>query len=148
MNRHPGIFLDRDGTINEEVDFLTTPDDLNLIEGSANAIRDANECGFKVFVVTNQSGIARGILTEKDLAEIHSALLKKLAQHDARIDAIYYCPHHPDAIDAQYRIVCDCRKPGTGMIMRAVQEFGIDLTRSYVIGDRMIDIQTGINCGA
>ena len=148
MSRHAGIFLDRDGTINEEIDFLTSPDSLNLIDGSARAIREANECGFKVFVITNQSGIARGILTEENLAEIHSALLNKLALHNAHIDAIYYCPHHPDAVDVKYRVVCDCRKPGTGMLMKAVQEFGIDLERSYVIGDRMIDVQTGNNSGA
>ena|ERR1051326_301213 len=148
MIQNAGIFLDRDGTINQEVDFLTSPDHLRLINGSAGAIREANECGFKVFVVTNQSGIARGILTEEDLAEIHSALVSKLEPHHARLDAIYYCPHHPDAVVEKYRLACDCRKPGTGMLMNAVREFGIDLTRSYIIGDRMIDIQTGNNCGA
>lgn len=147
MNRI-GIFLDRDGTVNEEVDYLSSPLDLHLIPGAAEAIREANESAFKVFIITNQSGIARGILTEDRLSEIHAALVSKLAEHHANIDAIYYCPHHPDFGEAPYRASCDCRKPATGMIDRAAQRFGIDLGKSFVIGDRMIDVQTGNNSGA
>ena len=147
MNRS-GIFLDRDGTINEEVDFLTNPLDLRLIPGAADAIREANESGFKVFIITNQSGIARGLLTEERLGEIHAALVSKLAGHRAKIDAIYYCPHHPDFGQPPYRSECDCRKPKTGMIDQAVRAFGIDVRKSFVIGDRMIDVQTGNNAGA
>jgi D-glycero-D-manno-heptose 1,7-bisphosphate phosphatase len=147
MNRI-GIFLDRDGTINEEVDFLSSPLHLRLIPGSAEAIHEANESGFKVFIITNQSGIARGILTEGQLSEIHKALLTQLGECDARIDAIYYCPHHPDFGEPPYRTACDCRKPRTGMIAMAAQRFGIEIGKSYVIGDRMIDMQTADNCGA
>ncbi|HEY6193128.1 MAG TPA: HAD family hydrolase [Bacteroidota bacterium] len=147
MNRI-GIFLDRDGTINEEVDYLSSPLDLHLIPGAADAIREANESGFKVFIITNQSGIARGILTEERLAEIHAALVSALARQHATIDKIYYCPHHPDFGEPPFRAVCNCRKPGTGMIDAAVREFGIDISKSFVIGDRMIDVQTGNNAGA
>lgn len=143
-----GIFLDRDGTINEEVDFLTNPDELHLIDGADEAIREANRLGLKVFVITNQSGVARGFLNEARLHTIHEALLASLKTHGARLDAIYYCPHHPELGTPPYRIVCDCRKPNIGMLKQAVKEFGVDLSRSYVIGDRMIDVQTAHAAGA
>ena len=147
MNRG-GIFLDRDGTINREVDFLSTPDELQLLPGSAEAIRIANELGFKVIVVTNQSGIARGLLTESQLASIHTKLIELLAAEQASLDAIYFCPHHPELGVGAYRRDCDCRKPNTGMVKRAVDEFGIDPKESFVIGDRMLDIQLGRNVSA
>ena len=140
---HAGIFLDRDGTINEEVDFLSSPENLHLLPRSAEAIHEFNALGFKVFIVTNQSGIARGRFTEKQLHDIHEALLSRLAEHNAHIDAIYYCPHHPDGSEPQFRTDCDCRKPQPGMILKAVREFSIDLPRSFVVGDRLIDIQMG-----
>jgi|ERR1041385_2789745 D-glycero-D-manno-heptose 1,7-bisphosphate phosphatase len=142
-----GIFLDRDGTINEEVDYLTSPDNLRLFHGSANAIREANTLGLKVFIITNQSAIARGLLTEQQLSKIHDMLVSKLRADGARLDAIYYCPHHPDFGDAPYNKDCDCRKPNIGMLERAVKEFDIDLKKSFVIGDKMTDIQTGNNAG-
>jgi len=145
---HIGIFLDRDGTINEEVNFLSSPVKLRLIPGSADAIREANDLGLKVFITTNQSGIARGILTEDRLKQVHDRLLGLLHEKEARIDAIYYCPHHPDFGDARYRKQCSCRKPKTGMLERAAKEFDVDLSKSFVIGDRMIDVQTGNNAGA
>jgi len=143
-----GVFLDRDSTINEEVDFLSSSNDLRLIPGSADAIREANTLGFKVFIITNQSGIARGLLTEDQLTQIHQALLKKLQQHGASITAIYYCPHHPDNGEPPYRMNCDCRKPNTGLLSRAAKEYNVDLKKSFVIGDKMIDVQTGNNIGA
>src|SRR5713101_1275098 len=149
MNAHDiGVFLDRDGTINEEVDFLSSSDELHLIEGSAKAIREANQLGLKVFVITNQSGIARGFLTEQQLIKIHDHLIKMLNDLGAHIDAIYYCPHHPELGEAPYRILCDCRKPKTGMLQQAVKQFGINLAKSFVIGDRMIDVQTAQAAGA
>ena len=147
MKNTAGIFLDRDGTINEEVEFLSTPDQLRLIPGSAEAIRDANAAGFNVFIITNQSGIARGLLSEQQLSDIHSHLLEILRTHQATIDAVFYCPHHPEMGAAPYRRECDCRKPRTGMLVRAAAEFNVDLTQSFVIGDRMFDIQAGNNAG-
>jgi len=143
-----GIFLDRDGTINHEVDFLRSPKDLRLIDRSADAIREANLLGLKVFIITNQSGIARGILTEEQLNAIHEALRLQLRESNALIDAIYYCPHHPEAGELPYRQDCNCRKPKTGMLDEAAKDFDIDLKRSFVIGDKMMDVQTGKNCGA
>ncbi|MBI1804028.1 MAG: D-glycero-beta-D-manno-heptose 1,7-bisphosphate 7-phosphatase [Ignavibacteriae bacterium] len=148
MKKTVGIFLDRDGTINEEVDFLSNPDNLNLIPRSVDAIREANTLGFKVFIITNQSGIARGFLSEERLSEIHKRLLASLKVKHAAIDAIYYCPHHPELGNAPFVKDCDCRKPRIGMLQQAATEFNVDLTRSFVIGDRMIDIQTGNNAGA
>jgi D-glycero-D-manno-heptose 1,7-bisphosphate phosphatase len=146
MNRI-GIFLDRDGTINEDVDYLSSPLALQLIPGSAEAIRKANELGVKVFVVTNQSGIARGILTEAQLGEVHERLRELLRETGARIDAFYYCPHHAELGTSPYRMECDCRKPKTGMLRQAAAEFDIDLKKSFMIGDKMIDVQTGVNAG-
>jgi len=143
-----GIFLDRDGTINDEVDFLKTPEQLHLLDGTASAIRELNESGWRVFVITNQSGIARGLLSERQLADVHAKLLAELKAHGATLDAIYYCPHHPDYGEPPYRKDCDCRKPKTGMLDRAAKEFHIDLKRSFVVGDRMLDIQAGNAAGA
>ncbi len=148
MKKRAGIFLDRDGTINEEVDFLSNPDRLRLIPRSSDAIRDANMMGFKVFIITNQSGIARGVLNEEQLSEIHRGLLATLHEQHAAVDAIYYCPHHPELGIAPYVQDCNCRKPRTGMLQQAATEFDVDLSRSFVIGDRMIDVQAGNNSGA
>jgi len=142
---HIAVFLDRDGTVNEEIDFLASPRDLHLIPRSADAIRMANDLGLRVFILTNQSGVARGLLTENDLAEIHRVLIEKLAEQRATVDRIYYCPHHPTEGPVEYRGECDCRKPGTGMIRRAVDEFRVDPAKSYVIGDRTVDVEMAKN---
>jgi D-glycero-D-manno-heptose 1,7-bisphosphate phosphatase len=143
-----GIFIDRDGTINNEVDFLRTPDQLKLIPRSADAITELNKLNLKVFILTNQSGIARGLLTENDLRGIHNRLLQMLENQDARIDKIYYCPHHPEGSIEEFRKDCQCRKPKPGMLLTAAKEYNIDLSASYIIGDKMIDMQAGNNCGA
>jgi len=142
------VFLDRDGTVNEEIDYLTSPRDLHLIARSAEAIRRANDLGLTVVIVTNQSGVARGLLTEAELLVVHRALIERLAAENARVDGIYYCPHHPSEGTDEYRKECDCRKPKTGMIDRAVREFRVDPARSYVIGDRTVDVGMAKNAGA
>ena len=141
--KHPALFLDRDGTINAEVDFLTNPDELHILPGTLPALRDAMALGFRLVIITNQSGIARGMLTEERLQQIHETLRHRLHADGVAIDGIYYCPHHPDEGIAPYRTVCDCRKPKPGMLERAARELDLDLGRSFLIGDRMIDIQTG-----
>ncbi len=146
--RFIGIFLDRDGTINEDVNFLSSPEQVVLIDGSAEAIREMNELGLKVIVFTNQSGIARGYFTEEDLHRVHSRLDELLARSGARIDAYYYCPHHPTEGNGEYKIECECRKPKDGMLRRASTEQNIDLKKSFVVGDRCIDIQAGKTAGA
>jgi len=135
-----GVFLDRDGTINEEVEYLSNPQNLRLIPGAAQAICLLNEVGIPVIVVTNQSGIGRGYFTETRLDEIHRTLIKRLASQNAHLDAIYYCPHHLE--DG-----CDCRKPEPGMIMQAAEEHNIDLRRSWVIGDKISDLRAGWRVG-
>ncbi|MBI5022469.1 MAG: HAD family hydrolase [Ignavibacteriales bacterium] len=147
MNR-AGIFLDRDGTIVEEVDYLRSPSQIQLLAESAEAIRFANELGLLLFIVTNQSGIARGLLTENELEIIHSELTTQLKNKGARIDGLYYCPHHPEFGSERYRRDCECRKPKTGMLHQAAKDHNVDLLKSFVVGDKMIDIQTGNNCGA
>ncbi|WP_022853981.1 D-glycero-beta-D-manno-heptose 1,7-bisphosphate 7-phosphatase [Thermodesulfatator atlanticus] len=137
----PAVFLDRDGTINEEVNYLSSPEEFKLIPGAGEAIRLFNQAGFAVVVITNQSGLARGYFTEETLQKIHQKMCKDLAAHGARIDAIYYCPHHPDDH-------CSCRKPKTGLVERAAKELGLDLKKSYVIGDRYLDLLLARNIGA
>jgi len=142
-----GLFLDRDGTVNEEVEFLSSPAGVHLIPGAAAAIREANSLGLKVIIITNQSGVARGYFSEQDVHAVNDELLRQLAAEGARVDAIYYCPHHPDG-NAPFNINCDCRKPNTAMLRQAAERFDLDLTRSFVVGDRLSDLQAGNNVGA
>jgi D-glycero-D-manno-heptose 1,7-bisphosphate phosphatase len=138
-----GIFFDRDGTLNTEVDFLSRPEELELIPRSARAIREANEFGVKVFIITNQSGIARSLFSEADLAAVHKRLLTLLAREGAHVDGIYFCPHHPDYGTPRYRKLCSCRKPKPGMLRKAVKEHAVRLRDSFVIGDRCVDMEAG-----
>jgi len=143
----PAVFLDRDGTINREVDFLARPRELELLPGSAEAIARLNERGFAVVVVTNQSGIARGLLDEARLADIHARLEAALAEHGARLDRILFCPHHPSAGRPPYRRRCDCRKPAPGLLRRAIAELRLDPRASWVVGDSARDVQAGAALG-
>jgi D-glycero-D-manno-heptose 1,7-bisphosphate phosphatase len=146
MNK--AVFFDRDGTINEEVGYLTDLDKLRLIPGSGAAIKRLNEAGFKVVVVTNQAGVARGYFTESFVLETHKRFMQMLRDAGARLDGIYYCPHHPTAGNSSYTMVCDCRKPGTGLIDRAARDLDIDADRSYVVGDKWSDVELGQRAGA
>lgn len=130
------VFLDRDGTIAEDANYCQRPADLWVFPWAAEAIAVLNKAGLTVVVVTNQSGVARGYLTEETLAQIHQKMKDELTEHGAWVDAIYYCPHHPD--DG-----CRCRKPGTDLFQRAAEELGLALAGSYVVGDREMDILAG-----
>lgn len=141
------VFLDRDGTIVEDLDFLTDLSGLRLLPGAAEGIRKLNDAGFLAIVITNQSGVARGFLTEKTLQEMHKRLSEMLAAQGARIDAYYYCPHHPSVGPPQYRIDCECRKPKPGMFLAATREHGIDLPKSFAIGDNTRDAQAAQAAG-
>jgi len=143
----PAVFLDRDGTIVREVDYLRSVDQLRLLRGAAEAIRRLNEAGFVVVLATNQSGIARGLLTESDLQAVHDELQRRLAQRGAHLDAIYHCPHHPEASVQAYRKRCRCRKPAPGLLQRAARELDVDLARSFAIGDSARDVEAGARAG-
>lgn len=143
----PAVFLDRDGTINEEVHHLTEIGQLRLLEGVGRAIKLFNEAGWPVVVVTNQSVVARGMLSEASLAAIHQALQARLEACGARVDAIYYCPHHPTAGNGSYGVACDCRKPQPGLLRQAAGELDLDLARSYLVGDKLSDIAAGRAAG-
>lgn len=142
------VFIDRDGTLNEDIGYVSTPDELVLYPWAAEAVRRINDSGLLAIVITNQSGIARGIYTERTLDAIHSRMIHDLAREGARIDAVYYCPHHPDFGDPRYRLACDCRKPRTGLLEKASREHRIDMAGSYVIGDKASDIKLAENAGA
>ncbi|MFY9557193.1 MAG: HAD family hydrolase [Blastocatellia bacterium] len=142
------IFIDRDGTVNEDTGYISTPAELVIYPWTAEAVRLINTSGLKAIIITNQSGIARGIYSEEALAAIHARMIEELARDGARIDAVYYCPHHPDAGDAPYRMACECRKPRTGMLDAAAREHNIELTRSFVVGDKASDINLARNAGA
>jgi D-glycero-D-manno-heptose 1,7-bisphosphate phosphatase len=142
-----GIFFDRDGTINTEIDFLRKPEELKLIPKAVDAIREANDSGLKVFIITNQSGIARGFLTENDLAVVHKRLVELLKKQHAHVDGIYYCPHHPEYGKPPYNVACQCRKPNIGMLKKAEIEFNLDLKNSFVVGDRCVDAKAGKKAG-
>ena len=145
--RRPAVFLDRDGTVNVEVHYLSLAEQIDLLPTVAETISMLNSRGIPVVIVTNQAGIARGYFPEHRLIAIHDHLRRILADKNARIDGIYYCPHHPSAGLGEYRKVCDCRKPMPGMLIRAAEDLAIDLTRSLMIGDRESDLQAGANAG-
>lgn len=151
QNKQRAVFLDRDGTINKYVGFLCKIDDFELIEGVAEAIRTINELGYLVIVVTNQSVIARGDVSVEELQEIHNKMEVLLGKKGAYIDGIYYCPHHPhkgyEGERPEFKIDCECRKPKSGMLMKAAEDFNIDLTQSWMVGDGENDIKAGIAAG-
>ena len=145
LNR--AVFLDRDGTINVEVGHLDDKSKLALIEGAAEGIALLRDGGFKVVIVTNQSVIARGRISEAKLRQIHLALTELLSANGARFDALYYCPHHPDEGGGDYTASCDCRKPQPGMLLQASRELEVDLPRSYIVGDKLSDLEAGRAAG-
>jgi D-glycero-D-manno-heptose 1,7-bisphosphate phosphatase len=144
----PAVFLDRDGTMIEEVGYLDAITRVKFFPWTIDAIRALNRAGLPVVVVTNQSGIARGILDEALVEATHRHLAERLEAGGARVDAYYYCPHHPRGSVAAFARVCDCRKPARGMIDRAVADLGLDAARSFVVGDKWIDVQLGQAVGA
>ncbi len=150
-NKQKAIFLDRDGTINKYVGFLRDIDEFELIDGAAEAIRRINESGYLAIVVTNQPVIARGEVTVDELNAIHNKMETLLGAEGAYLDAIYYCPHHPhkgyEGEVLELKIDCDCRKPKPGMLLKAAQDFNIDLSQSWMIGDGENDIKAGQNAG-
>ncbi len=142
------VFLDRDGTLIEEVGYLDRPDRVLLFPWTIAAVRALNLAGLAVVMVSNQSGLARGFFTEAVVDDVHRTIADQLDAGGARIDAYYYCPHHPDGKVPGLDIVCECRKPARGLVDRAVSEFGVDSARSFVVGDRWVDVGLARTVGA
>lgn len=137
------IFLDRDGTINKEVNYLYRKDDFEFIPNAPEAIKLFHELGYRVIVITNQAGVARGFYEENDIEILHNYINFLLEKENTYIDAYYYCPHHPEGTVDKYSYKCNCRKPEIGMIEKALKDYNIDLEKSIFIGDKEIDIMTG-----
>lgn len=148
MTRRPAVFMDRDGTLAHEVGYVNDVSRFRLFPWSIEAVRLINRSGFLAVLVTNQAGVARGYFPEPAVREVHQRLAAALADGGARLDGVYYCPHHPEAGDAPYRQDCDCRKPRPGLLTRAAADLGIDLARSWVVGDRAGDLKVAWAVGA
>ena len=145
--KRPAVFIDRDGTISEEVGYVNHPSRYQVFSYSAEAIKKLNDNNWLAILVTNQAGVARGYFSEDVIGAVHQQLTSELAKEHAQLDAIYYCAHHPTVGEPPYRFDCDCRKPKTGLINRAASDFEIDLTSSWMVGDRYSDIEMARNAG-
>ena len=143
----PAVFLDRDGTLTAEADWVRSEADIALLPSAADAVALLTEAGFAVVVATNQSAVARGIVTEERLAEIHAHMVRELERKGGRVAGVFACPHHPTEGRPPYRRTCDCRKPKPGMLLDAARDLGLDLERSWVVGDAARDLEAGSAVG-
>ncbi len=144
----PAVFLDRDGTLIEEVGYLDRLDRLEVFPYTAEALRLLARAGFRLVIVTNQAGVARGFFGEDFVQLANRHLVERLAEAGVTVDGAYYCPHHPEGTIDRYRASCDCRKPKPGMLRAAERDLGLDLSRSWVVGDRWLDVQLATGVGA
>lgn len=147
MGRKRAVFLDRDGTIIQNRHYGWDPAKIQLLDGVVPGLKLLQESGYSLIVVTNQSGIARGHFTERDLWRMHFRLSEILAEQGVAVTAYYYCPHHPDGIVPEYKMVCNCRKPKPGMVLRARDDWDLDLASSWLIGDILDDVEAGKSVG-
>ncbi len=145
--KRKAIFLDRDGTINVEKDYLYKIEDFEFLPGVIDALRLLQSAGYLLIIITNQSGIARGYYKKEDFQKLNDWMLGELKKHGVDIAKVYYCPHHPTAKIEQYRIDCECRKPKLGMFRQAVRDFNLDLDSCYTIGDKIRDCAICENTG-
>lgn len=141
------VFIDRDGTLSEEVGYINHPSRFRLFPYAAEAIKNLNDKGWLAVVTTNQAGVARGYFSEEMISNVHQAMTRDLESEGARLDAIYYCAHHPSVGEPPYLFDCDCRKPKPGLITRAAVDFEIALNDSWMVGDRYSDIELARNAG-
>jgi D-glycero-D-manno-heptose 1,7-bisphosphate phosphatase len=148
VGHRPAVFIDRDGTLTEEVGYVNHPSRLRLLPRAAEAVRRLNDAGLPAVLVTNQAGLARGYFTEDILRTTNEALVSQLKQAGAHLDGIYVCPHHPTEGVPPYRTSCDCRKPAPGLLRRAAADLGLDLTASTMVGDKPSDLMPGRTVGA
>ena len=143
----PAIFLDRDGTVNVDHGYVHEIDDFQFIDGAIEAMQQLKKMGYALVLVTNQSGIARGMFSEEQFMQLTEWMDWSLADRDVDLDGIYYCPHHPEAAVEDYRQQCDCRKPQPGMLLSAMKELNIDMAASYMVGDKIDDVRAGKAAG-
>lgn len=141
------VFLDKDGTLVENVPYNVDPDRIRLVPGAGPALRLLGAAGFRFFVVSNQSGVARGLFEELELAAVEACLRELMAREGVALDGFYYCPHHPDGTVAEHAVECLCRKPQPGLLLHAAAEHGVDLAASWLIGDILDDVQAGHAAG-
>ena len=137
------VFLDRDGTIIKQVELMHSVEDLRLLPGVGRAINALNQLGFLVIIVTNQPVVARGIIAPKEVDSIHAVLIERLNGQGAKVDAVYFCPHHPEATMPKFRLRCRCRKPEPGMILKGLKKLNINSKKSFIVGDALIDVVAG-----
>jgi D-glycero-D-manno-heptose 1,7-bisphosphate phosphatase len=138
--KRPAVFFDRDGVLNEDHGYVFDPGKIRWVEGAQEAVKAVNDAGYLAFVVTNQSGIARGFYEERHVRSLHEWMLRELTIVGARIDAFEFCPHHPDGVIERFRILCNCRKPQPGMIRALLERYSVDIDASFMIGDKQSDL--------
>ena len=138
--KRPAVFFDRDGVLNEDDGYAFDPGQIRWVEGAQEAVKAVNDAGYLAFVVTNQSGIARGFYEERHVRNLHEWMLRELAMVGARIDAFEFCPHHPDGLVERYRVLCSCRKPQPGMIRALLERYSVDIDASFMVGDKQSDL--------
>jgi len=143
----PAAFLDRDGVLNRDSGYVWRREDFHWLPGAERAVKRLNDAGYLVFVVSNQAGVARGLYRPEDVEALHRWVNGELGKSGAHIDAFYYCPHHPSEGQGAYRVVCDCRKPAPGMLLRAMREWPVDRGQSFMIGDKEIDMEAAKAAG-
>ncbi|MGM0472070.1 MAG: D-glycero-alpha-D-manno-heptose-1,7-bisphosphate 7-phosphatase, partial [Bacillota bacterium] len=143
-----GVFMDRDGTVSKEIGYVNHADRFELLPQTSAAIKLLNQQGLPAILATNQAGVARGYFPEERIREVHNKLKRLLKEDGAYLDAIYYCKHHPEVGAGEYCQDCNCRKPKPGMLEQGAAEFGLDLTKSYMIGDKISDVETAKRVGA
>lgn len=141
------VFFDRDGVLNKDVAYLYKIQDLVWVDGALKALAYLTELGYKIFIVTNQSGIARGYYTIEQMNELHTYMQQQINNAGGKIEKIYYCPHHPDGSVSEYAITCSCRKPKPGMLLEAMKEYSIDQKQSFLIGDSKRDVEAAEAAG-
>ena len=143
-----GVFLDRDGTLSREIGYILEIDKFSLYDYSVESVKKLNSLGVKVIVVTNQACVARGLCSEETVQSVNQRMIDLLEKEDAYLDDVFFCPHHTEGTVDEYTIDCSCRKPKTGMIFEAVKKYDIEISESFVVGDKISDIQMGFNAGA